>query len=187
MRVASFPRGDEALYLGRSTPETLESMRRGYREASPPLDMTARAANIQPDSTSSQASKKSPHQHSESMAFDMLFDSADGVDDAEMEAIHERDEEYSDSDPDAHDPVSVYVRYVTLTHAARFSRRRPSFFFSRCRHARRHLAPGGVPRACRPRICALGQGDRLASRNRGCNRESFPRLGFFPMQGRISQ
>jgi hypothetical protein len=46
------------------------------------------------------------------MAFDMLFDSMDGGA-PDMEDIEEGEEDYGDSDQDAHDPVSVYVRYAT--------------------------------------------------------------------------
>jgi hypothetical protein len=111
MRVASFPGGEDALNLGRVPSTSAERARFPIGEGASPVDVAASAANGEPVSPSSRNQKKRL-QHSESMAFDMLFDSMDGGA-PDMEDIEEGEEDYGDSDQDAHDPVSVYVRYAT--------------------------------------------------------------------------
>jgi hypothetical protein len=111
MRVASFPGGEDALNLGRVPSTSAERARFPIGEGASPVDVAASAANGEPVSPSSRNQKKHL-QHSESMAFDMLFDSMDGGA-PDMEDIEEGEEDYGDSDQDAHDPVSVYVRYAT--------------------------------------------------------------------------
>ena len=111
MRVASFPGGEDALNLGRVPSMFAERARFPFGEGASPVDVAASAANGEPVSPSSRNQKKHL-QHSESMAFDMLFDSMD-VEAPDMEDIEEGEEDYGDSDQDAHDPVSVYVRYAT--------------------------------------------------------------------------
>jgi hypothetical protein len=124
MRVASFPGGEDALNLGRVPSTSAERARFPIGEGASPVDVAASAANGEPVSPSSRNQKKHL-QHSESMAFDMLFDSMDGGA-PDMEDIEEGEEDYGDSDQDAHDPVSVYVRYATIRDppARRLSRRR---------------------------------------------------------------
>jgi hypothetical protein len=111
MRVASFPGGEALLTLGRVPSTSAERARFPIGEGASPVDVAASAANGEPVSPSSRNQKKHL-QHSESMAFDMLFDSMDGGA-PDMEDIEEGEEDYGDSDEDAHDPVSVYVRYAT--------------------------------------------------------------------------
>jgi hypothetical protein len=111
MRVASFPGGEALLTLGRVPSTSAERARFPIGEGASPVDVAASAANGEPVSPSSRNQKKRL-QHSESMAFDMLFDSMDGGA-PDMEDIEEGEEDYGDSDQDAHDPVSVYVRYAT--------------------------------------------------------------------------
>ena len=112
MRVASFPGGEALLTLGRVPSTSAERARFPIGEGASPVDVAASAANGEPVSPSSRNQKKHL-QHSESMAFDMLFDSMDGGA-PDMEDIEEGEEDYGDSDQDAHDPVSVYVRYATI-------------------------------------------------------------------------
>lgn len=112
MRVASFPGGEALLTLGRVPSTSAERARFPIGEVASPVDVAASAANGEPVSPSSRNQKKHL-QHSESMAFDMLFDSMDGGA-VDMEDIEEGEEDYGDSDQDAHDPVSVYVRYATI-------------------------------------------------------------------------
>ena len=112
MRVASFPGGEALLTLGRVPSTSAERARFPIGEGASPVDVAALKANNEPVSPSSRNQKKHL-QHSESMAFDMLFDSMDGGA-VDMEDIEEGEEDgYDDSDQDAHDPVSVYVRYAT--------------------------------------------------------------------------
>jgi hypothetical protein len=132
MRVASFPGGEDALNLGRVPSTSAERARFPIGEGASPVDVAASAANGEPVSPSSRNQKKRL-QHSESMAFDMLFDSMDGGA-PDMEDIEEGEEDYGDSDQDAHDPVSVYVRYATIRGPARPTPReahRVDFFRSR--------------------------------------------------------
>jgi len=110
MRVASFPGGEAALAFGRvpSTP----TARAGFpivRGASP-VDVAASAANDEPVSPSSRVDAKTHLRSGESLAFDMLFDTTEAAD---LEDVEEMDEAHGDSEDDAHDPVSVYVRYAT--------------------------------------------------------------------------
>ena len=131
MRVASFPGGEDALNLGRVPSTSAERARFPIGEGASPVDVAASAANGEPVSPSSRNQKKHL-QHSESMAFDMLFDSMDGGA-VDMEDIEEGEEDYGDSDQDAHDPISVYVRYATIRDppARRLARHTASTFFVR--------------------------------------------------------
>ena len=131
MRVASFPGGEALLTLGRVPSTSAERARFPIGEGASPVDVAASAANGEPVSPSSRNQKKHL-QHSESMAFDMLFDSMDGGA-PDMEDIEEGEEDYGDSDQDAHDPVSVYVRYATRGPARPTPREahRVDFFCSR--------------------------------------------------------
>jgi hypothetical protein len=126
MRVASFPGGEDALNLGRVPSTSAERARFPIGEGASPVDVAASAANGEPVSPSSRNQKKHL-QHSESMAFDMLFDSMDGGA-PDMEDIEEGEEDYGDSDQDAHDPVSVYVRYATRGPARPTPREASTFF-----------------------------------------------------------
>lgn len=91
MRVASFPGGEDALNLGRVPSMSAERARFPFGEGASPVDVAASAANGEPVSPSSRNQKKHL-QHSESMAFDMLFDAVD-VEAPDMEDIEEGEED----------------------------------------------------------------------------------------------
>ena len=136
MRVASFPGGEAALAFGRAPSTPAGRTRFPFGQGASPVDVAASVANDEPVSPSSR-NQKTHLQRVESLAFDMLFDSVD------MEGIEESDEEFGDSDPDEHDPVSVYVRYATRGPA-----RTPD------------ASPGRVPGTRLPRV---GRTNRRAS------------------------
>ena len=119
MRAVSFPGGDDALALGRVSSTPAEHARFATGQGTSPVDVAPSAANDEPVFLSSRNQKK--HLRSESLAFDMLFDSED-MEAAHMETIEESDDEYGDSDHDEHDPVSVYVRYAMRPPARRLVR-----------------------------------------------------------------
>ena len=119
MRAVSFPGGDDALALGRVSSTPAEHARFATDQGASPVDVAPSAANDEPVFLSSRNQKK--HLRSESLAFDMLFDSED-MEAAHMETIEESDDEYGDSDHDEHDPVSVYVRYAMRPPARRLVR-----------------------------------------------------------------
>ena len=149
MRVASFPGGEDALNLGRVPSMFAERARFPFGEGASPVDVAASAANGEPVSPSSRNQKKHL-QHSESMAFDMLFDAVD-VEAPDMEDIEEGEEDYGDSDQDAHDPVSVYVRYATLGPArpTPLEAHRVRLFFSSKSRRPRPTAPFRVCRTAK--------------------------------------
>lgn len=112
MRVASFPGGEAALAFGRVPLTPTAHARFPFARGASPVDVAASAANDEPVSPSSRVEAKTHLRSGESLAFDMLFD--DATEAADMEDVEEMDEAHGDSEDDAHDPVSVYVRYATL-------------------------------------------------------------------------
>ena len=111
MRVASFPGGEAALAFGRVPSTPTARARFPIDRGASPVDVAASAANDEPVSPSSRVDAKTHLRSGESLAFDMLFD--DATEAADLEDVEEMDEEHGDSEDDAHDPVSVYVRYAT--------------------------------------------------------------------------
>jgi hypothetical protein len=111
MRVASFPGGEAALAFGRVPSTPTARARFPIVRGPSPVDVAASAANDEPVSPSSRVEAKTHLRSGESLAFDMLFD--DATEAADMEDVEEMDEAHGDSEDDAHDPVSVYVRYAT--------------------------------------------------------------------------
>ena len=111
MRVASFPGGEAALAFGRVPSTPTARARFPIDRGASPVDVAASAANDEPVSPSSRVEAKTHLRSGESLAFDMLFD--DATEAADLEDVEEMDEEHGDSEDDAHDPVSVYVRYAT--------------------------------------------------------------------------
>ena len=111
MRVASFPGGEAALAFGRVPSTPTARARFPIDRGASPVDVAASAANDGPVSPSSRVDAKTHLRSGESLAFDMLFD--DATEAADLEDVEEMDEEHGDSEDDAHDPVSVYVRYAT--------------------------------------------------------------------------
>ena len=111
MRVASFPGGEAALAFGRVPSTPTARARFPIVRGASPVDVAASAANDEPVSPSSRVEAKTHLRSGESLAFDMLFD--DATEAADMEDVEEMDEAHGDSEDDAHDPVSVYVRYAT--------------------------------------------------------------------------
>ena len=140
MRVASFPGGEAALAFGRAPSTPAGRTRFPFGQGASPVDVAASVANDEPVSPSSR-NQKTHLQRVESLAFDMLFD--DATEAADMEDVEEMDEAHGDSEDDAHDPVSVYVRYATRGPA-----RTPD------------ASPGRVPGTRLPRV---GRTNRRAS------------------------
>ena len=140
MRVASFPGGEAALAFGRVPSTPTARARFPIDRGASPVDVAASAANDEPVSPSSRVEAKTHLRSGESLAFDMLFD--DATEAADMEDVEEMDEAHGDSEDDAHDPVSVYVRYATRPPARRLETHRPrSFSFASPNKARRPTAP----------------------------------------------
>lgn len=110
MRVASFPGGEAALAFGRVPSTPTARARFPIVRGASPVDVAASAANDEPVSPSSRVEAKTHLRSGESLAFDMLFDTTEAAD---LEDVEEMDEAHGDSEDDAHDPVSVYVRYAT--------------------------------------------------------------------------
>lgn len=110
MRVASFPGGEAALAFGRVPSMPTARARFPIVRGASPVDVAASAANDEPVSPSSRVDAKTHLRSGESLAFDMLFDTTEAAD---LEDVEEMDEAHGDSEDDAHDPVSVYVRYAT--------------------------------------------------------------------------
>ena len=114
MGVAPLPGGAHALVFGRELPRDEFEFKDSATRGAAPLNVLRQRASNEPVCPSLHCTKTAGNDDS-SMAFDMLFDSMDDVDAVDMDDIQEDSESDEDRDEDTHDPVSVYVRYVTRT------------------------------------------------------------------------
>ena len=171
MRVASFPGGEAALAFGRVPSTPTARARFPIVRGASPVDVAASAANDEPVSPSSRVEAKTHLRSGESLAFDMLFDTTEAAD---LEDVEEMDEAHGDSEDDAHDPVSVYVRYATRGPA-----RTPDAFPGPCAGHTTASSRSNEPTRVFSSVIGLSASNKRALSEKSKKYPSFPVRPFF--------
>lgn len=125
MGAAPLPGDAEALALGRSLPRVGNGVNNHVKTLAELINVHTRTRNERLPVSPTRRGKHKMKQ-SESMVFDLLFDSIDGGAEDMDDILGEETQHDSDSDNEQHDPVSVYVRYVGYPTAK--SKRSTRFF-----------------------------------------------------------